>query len=269
MTLGKIGHYWRRIFSGVPCSGPSNLSYGCRHKLQPCYSCSGECQPEVCDCEIDNNCPPGECCYENSCSRENCPTCSEEVGCPNNRDCCGGKCCPSGQCCTEGQCVSCCAAPCACCQADVTGRTAFFEGQQFTLGTPHEIVVGDTVWAHDAAYGAYDFYKDTFMPESDCVPPFTVPIETITLTLYCVGSTWVVEASTYCLPKFVADPVTCEIAAAGYANRLIYGEIPCVTSGGGSVPAGAVSNIAEGDGSPFLNPNLPDCGAPGFSFGID
>jgi hypothetical protein len=159
------------------------------------------------------------------------------------------------------------------CAASIDGMKAFFDGQEFTLGTPSSITVGDTVWTHDPELGSYDFFKDTFLPEfvdPFCpVPPFTIPIESINLSLYCVGTTWLAEATTYCLPREIVD---CEVVSPAYAQRLFTGHIACFEAGPGCpdrpagtyIPLGSVQDIVEAEDSPFLNPELPDCGAPDF-----
>lgn len=161
------------------------------------------------------------------------------------------------------------------CGASIDGLKAFFDGQEFTLGTPSSITVGDTVWTHDPdpTTGYYDFFKDTFFPEfADpvCpVPPFTVLTESITHSLYCLGNNWLVETTTYCLPREIVD---CEIVSPAYAQRLFTANMPCYEAsdnctgpvGGTHIPLGSPQDIVEAEDSPFLNPELPDCGAPNF-----
>lgn len=180
---------------------------------------------------------------------------------------------------------SCPGVPCTC-GTNLNGMRATFDGREFTLGTPHTITEGNTRWQHEIdGTGSYNFYRDTFLPENvDCgLGSFSVPVELITLSLYCgTDSTavppvqrWLVDATTVCAPTNVVD---CGLVATGFAQRLFNAHIRCGEAapgcvgpaGGSHIPMGSVVDIVEADGSPFLNPDLPDCGAsefPSFSVG--
>lgn len=172
------------------------------------------------------------------------------------------------------------------CSTNIDGLKARFEGKEFILGTPHTITEGNTRWQHEQNIaGAYLFFKDTFLAENvECgIGEFSVPIELNTLELYCVTDSeadppvqrWVVEATTYCVPTGVVD---CDLIPLGYAQRLFNAHIPCYEADGGCtgppggsyIPLGQPIDVVEAEGSPFLNGDLPDCGAPGFpSFSIE
>lgn len=172
------------------------------------------------------------------------------------------------------------------CSTSVNGLKATFDEKEFTLGTPHTIEEGNTRWSHEVDIaGSYNFYKDTFLPENvDCgIGSFSVPVELITLSLYCATDStadppvprWMVEATTVCAPTNVVD---CGLVATGFAQRLFNGHIPCYEAepecvgppGGAYIPIGSPIDVVEADGSPFLNPELPDCGAANFpSFRIE
>ena len=165
------------------------------------------------------------------------------------------------------------------CDANLNGLKAFFEGKEFTLGTDEIITEGNTTYEHynEPITGAYQFFKTVYSPgDENCpVPPSVISLTDLSLTCETDNSVspavvrWLTTVTTSCTPVEIVD---CEVVPTGFASRLFTANIPCYEAednctgpvGGTHIPLGSPQDIVEDEDSPFLDPGLPNCGAPNF-----
>lgn len=165
------------------------------------------------------------------------------------------------------------------CGSNLNGLKALFEGKTFTLGTDEIITDGNTTYEHynEPITGAYQFFKTVYSPgDENCpVPPSVISLTDLSLTCETDNSVspavvrWLTTVTTSCTP---VEIVNCEIVPTGFASRLFTANIPCYEAednctgpvGGTHIPLGSPQDIVEDEDSPFLDPGLPNCGAPNF-----